>query len=108
MAPTDQEGLRQRLDDAVKRRDSAARNIERVQGRLDGARKTVEEVEAEIRARGIEPDKLDEAIEAVKKKAEGLVTELEGRITQSEQEISPFLGQNKHPAASGGDGDGLL
>ena len=86
--------LRQRLDSAVARRDQAARSAERVQGRLDSARKTVEEVEAEIRARGVEPDKLDETLVAVETKLTGLVTDLEGRIAQTERDIAPFLGED--------------
>lgn len=100
--------LRQRLDAAVRKRDQAARNVERVHGRLESARKTVADVEAEIRARGVEPDKLDEAIEAVRKKAEGLVTDLEARIKKSEQDIAPFLGDQATPARRADDGDGLL
>ena len=86
--------LRQRLDEAVARRDRAARNAERVQGRLDSARKTVEQVEAEIRAKGVEPDKLDETITKVENKLTGLVEDLEQRIEKSEREIAPFLGDD--------------
>lgn len=83
--------LKQRLNSAVERRDAAVLNTERVQGRLDSARKNVQDVEAEIRKRGVDPDELDTTIKAVETKLTGLVTDLEARITQSEQEIAPFL-----------------
>lgn len=86
--------LRQRLDKAVARRDAAARNVERVQGRLDSARKTVDKIEAEIRAKGVEPKDLDQTILKFEQKLTGLVEDLEQRITQSEREIAPFLGDD--------------
>lgn len=92
--------LRDRLDALVRRREMAARNAAQVQGRLDSARKAVGEVEAEIRGRGVEPEKLDATIAAVEAKLRGLVTDLEDRIAQSEKAIAPFLEKN--------DGDDIL
>jgi chromosome segregation ATPase len=85
--------LKRRLNEAVERRDRAARNAERVQGRLDSARKSVETVEAEIRSKGVEPNKLDSTIEAVEQKLSELVSDLERRIDESERAIAPFLGE---------------
>ena len=67
------EEVRQRLDAVIARRDKAARNKERAQGRLDSARNSLASVEAEIREKGVEPEKIDEMIEAVERKLEKLV-----------------------------------
>ncbi len=84
--------LKQRLDDAITRRDTSVSNRDRVQGRLDAARKAVETVEQEIRERGVEPEKLDSTIEAVQNKAAGLVADLEARIATTEKALEPFVG----------------
>ena len=88
------EDLKRRLDAAVARRDTTVRNRDRVQGRLDSARKVVSEVEEEIRARGVEPDKLDAAIEAVQERAGTLVADLEARIQTTEAALAPFVGDD--------------
>ena len=84
--------LKQRLDDAITRRDGLSRNRDRAVGRLDAARKQKDAVEQEIRSRGVEPANLDATIEAVKKKAATLVGDLEARIATSEAALEPFVG----------------
>lgn len=84
--------LKKRLDAAVARRDTASRNRDRVQGRLDSARTAVAAVEKEIRDRGVEPDALEATIEAVTTKATTLVGDLEARIATSETALEPFVG----------------
>lgn len=83
--------VRQRLDAVIARRDKAARNKERAQGRLDSARKSLESVEAEIREKGVEPEKIDEMIEAVERKLDKLVVSLESKMDETERDLAPFL-----------------
>lgn len=85
------EEVRQRLDAVIARRDKAARNKERAQGRLDSARKSLESVESEIREKGVEPEKIDEMIEAVERKLDKLVVSLESKMDETERDLAPFL-----------------
>ena len=89
------EEVRQRLDAVSARRDKAARNKERAQGRLDSARNSLASVEAEIREKGVEPEKIDEMIEAVERKLEKLVVSLEGKMDDAERDLAPFLEDEK-------------
>lgn len=86
--------LKTRLNAAVARRDQALRNVERIQGRLDSARKTVSGVEAEISQRGVDPENLDSTIEAIETKLHSLVGELETRVEETERGLAPFLGDD--------------
>ncbi|MBV6342953.1 hypothetical protein [Candidatus Magnetobacterium casense] len=82
---------RQRLTDAVKRRDELIRNVERVQGRLDVARQELASVEAECRQKKVDPDKIGEVIRKLQERYETSVAGLEDRIRQGETALAPFL-----------------
>ena len=84
---------KKRLDDLIKRRDAAREVLQRSQGRLESARADVKSIEDECRAKGIEPDKLEAAIEQLETRYDQAVSELETKIEQVEKQVSPFLGE---------------
>lgn len=84
---------RQRLDKAIERRDRLQEEVQRVKGRLEAARQELSSVEEECRSKGIDPSKLDDAIERLSARYEKSVDDLETRIQQSEQAMKPFVGE---------------
>jgi chromosome segregation ATPase len=80
-----------RLAAAVKRRDSAAAECRRLEGRLEAAKAAKEAVEAECRAKGVDPDKIDSAIQKLETKYKSLVDQLEIDVAAAEQALKPFL-----------------
>lgn len=84
---------RQRLDAAIKRRDKLQQDVNRVKGRLDSARAEVAKVEADCRAKGVEPDALASTIETLTTKFNTAVADLEAKIAQGETDIAPYMGE---------------
>jgi chromosome segregation ATPase len=85
------DALKRKLDAALARRDAVERNRQRVQGRLDNARRTLEEVEGECRNRKVDPDRLDEAIQKLTQRYEDEVASLVAQVAQAEKELAPYL-----------------
>ncbi len=81
----------QRLDDAIKRRDSAQRTVQRLQGRLAAAQDEVKSIEKECVERGVQADKLDAAIAQLERRYEGAVTSFEQEINIVEGKLAPFV-----------------
>lgn len=79
-----------RLDAAIKRRDTAASTVQRLQGRLSAAQDDVATIEAECNERGVPPDKLDPAIIQLERRYEKAVTAFEEEITAAEGNLAPF------------------
>lgn len=86
MASTDE-----RLDAVLKRRDALSAEVQRIKGRLEAARNTQSEIEAECREKGIEPDKLETTIEKVTTRYNDLVTQLEQEVEAASQALDPYL-----------------
>jgi DNA repair exonuclease SbcCD ATPase subunit len=84
---------RQRLDAAIKRRDQLRSTVQRVQGRLEGARSELEAVETECREKGVEPEMLDTAIERLTDRYESVLSDLETGIQTAEQALQPYVGE---------------
>jgi len=85
---------RQRLDRVIKRRDRLQKDVQRVTGRLEAARQELDGLKQECRDKGIDPDKLDDAIKRLTERYDGAVKDLETRIQQSEQALAPFVGED--------------
>jgi len=83
--------LAQRLEDAIARRDKVLAEKQRLQGKLESAQQAQQEVEAEIKAKKIDPEKIDDAIEQLKTSYESLVDQIEQEIGEAEEAIAPFL-----------------
>jgi chromosome segregation ATPase len=62
-----------------------------LRGQLESARKRVQEVEAEVRDRNIEPDKLAETIELLEAKGREELETIEQELEQAEERLKPFL-----------------
>lgn len=87
------EDLKERLDEALKRRDQIHRTAERIQGRLESAREALAEIEGECRSKKIEPENLDTTIEVLSAKYEKAVKDLEDQIELVENQLLPFVGE---------------
>jgi len=81
----------QRLEDAIRRRDSAQRTVQRLQGRLAAAQDDVTAIEKECTERGVAPDKLDAAIVQLERRYETAVANFEKDITAVEAKLAPFV-----------------
>ena len=83
--------VHRRLEDAVKRRDKLASEVQRMKGRLESAEQSLETVERECRDRKIEPDQLDKAIESLSDRYTQAVSDIENEITTAETALQPYL-----------------
>jgi predicted nuclease with TOPRIM domain len=81
----------QRLEAAIKRKDAAQRNVQRLQGRLAAAQDDVVSIEKECHERGIQPDKLDAAIAQLERRYEDAVAVFEKDIITVEGKLAPFV-----------------
>lgn len=84
------EDLDQRLEAATKRRDTLAAECQRIEGRLDSARAALSAVEAECRAKGVDPEKIDATIEQLESKYRTLVEQLERDVAAASEALAPF------------------
>lgn len=84
---------KKRLDDLIGRRDAARETLQRAQGRLEAARADVKVVEDECRSKGVEPDKLAATVEQLETRYDQAVSDLETKIEEVEQQVSPFVGE---------------
>lgn len=91
----DTTNLKTRLDSAVKRRDELAQKKQRLLGRLEEAERSLEELRAKCRAKGIDPDNLDGVIETLETNLEDSVTRLETKITEAERALEPYTNNRK-------------
>lgn len=83
--------LKVRLDLAVKRRDDLAQKRQRLLGRLEEAERSVEELRAKCRAKGIDPDNLDGVILKLEQALEKSVSDLETKLTAAEKSLEPYV-----------------
>lgn len=85
------EDRKKRLADAQARRDRIQRDVDRLQGRLDSAKKEKEKVEQECRDRKVDPDKLPEIRAALEEAFDKSLDEFEADLDEAESKIQPFL-----------------
>ncbi len=81
----------QHLARLVARRDALRQKQQRVEGRLEAAQDAQAKVEQECRDRGLDPEKLEQAIEKVEARYTQALEELEHGITEAEQSLAPYL-----------------
>lgn len=81
----------QRLEDAIQRRDTSQRTVQRLQGRLAAAQDDVATIEKECTERGVAPDKLDAALVQLERRYETAVAGFETDIAAVEAKLAPFL-----------------
>jgi len=80
-----------RLKAAVKRRDSVADDVKRIEGRLEAARQALADAEKECRDRNIDPDRIDEHLGKLESRYEELLDNLERDVSAAETAIAPFI-----------------
>jgi chromosome segregation ATPase len=83
--------LDERLEAVIKRRDDLAAKKQRVEGRLEAARKALDEVEAECRSKGIDPANLDSTITTMDERYRMSIETLEQGVAAGEAALAPFL-----------------
>jgi len=82
---------KQQLLDLVSRRDAVRANQQRVQGRLESARTELEDIDADLRARKVDPAKIDDVITQLGERLASEVTAIEEKIATAEDQVTPFL-----------------
>lgn len=83
--------LDQRLEAALSRRSELEAQKQRLEGRLEAAKKNLSDVETECRKKGIDPNKIDETIDALTVRYTTLVSSLESAIQAADAALTPYL-----------------
>ena len=91
MMPEPQDHRHERLRAAKKRLSTAESQVQRLQGRLQAAREDQARVEAECRAKGVDPADLDRVIVQLEQRYDTELKDLEAKILTAEAEIAPYL-----------------
>ena len=79
-----------RLQDAVKKRDSLASQVERLKGRLEEAQGNLAAVEQSCRDKNIDPDRIDEAIDKLRSRYDAAVSKLETDLSTVQEALTPY------------------
>lgn len=82
---------RQRLEALLIRRDQIRESTQRIKGRLDSARSDKAAIEDECKQRGVEPERLDDAIDQLSERLGTAVGDLETQIQEAESAVAPYL-----------------
>jgi len=85
--------LNTRLAAAMKKRNEIEAQIQRIQGKLEAAQKSLETVEDECRAKGVNPAELDATIAKLSDLFRQQVEAFEQRIALAEKAIAPYTGE---------------
>lgn len=83
--------LDQRLDEAIRKRDNLAAAKQRIEGRLEAARKSRDQIEKECRDKGVDPEKLDATIEQLEARYRAAVEDLETKVAAANEALTPFI-----------------
>lgn len=83
--------LNKRLETASRLRDTIAADARRVEGRLEAAEANLRTVEAECRAKGIDPDTIDTVIDRLNTRYTDLVAQVEREVASANVALAPFL-----------------
>lgn len=78
------------LETLIQKRQRVRNEIQRLEGRLEGARQSKVEVEGECRNRGVDPDKLDEIIDKLEVRYKNLVREIAEETEQAAQDLAQY------------------
>ena len=80
-----------RLTAALAERDRLSALAQKIQGRKEAAAKALDELRAEIVAKNLDPDSLDETIEKLEVAYEQAVTKLEQEVKAARESLTPYL-----------------
>jgi len=85
------EDLDKRLAEAVAERDRLAAAAQRIAGRKEAAERALRAIEDEIRAKNLDPDKLDETISQLETAYQQAVVKLEKDVASAKEALSPYM-----------------
>lgn len=85
------EDKKKKLDELIKRRGSLQADVSRVRGRLDSARKDLEEVKENCRKKKLDPVDLETTIQKLEDKFDKESSDLDSQIRKAEELITPFM-----------------
>jgi hypothetical protein len=80
-----------RIRDAVARRDALATQVNKLEARREAAKINLAEVEAECRAKGVNPDQIDDILSKLEARLQDAIDNLEVALQMAERTIEPFL-----------------
>lgn len=80
-----------RLTAALSERDRLSALAQKIQGRKEAATKALDELRAEIVAKNLDPDSLDETIEKLEVAYEQAVAKLEQEVKAARESLTPYL-----------------
>lgn len=80
-----------RLKEAIAKRDRLSSDAQRIAGRKDAAERALQEIEAEIRGKKLDPDTLDQTIEKLEVAYAQEVAILEEAVDKARQDLTPFM-----------------
>jgi predicted nucleic acid-binding Zn-ribbon protein len=80
-----------RLTAAWAERDRLSALAQKIQGRKEAAAKALDELRAEIVAKNLDPDSLDETIEKLEVAYEQAVAKLEQEVKAARESLTPYL-----------------
>jgi hypothetical protein len=80
-----------RLTAALAERDRLSALAQKIQGRKEAAAKALDELRAEIVAKNLDPDSLDETIEKLEVAYEQAVAKLEQEVKAARESLTPYL-----------------
>jgi predicted nucleic acid-binding Zn-ribbon protein len=85
------DNLDQRLQTAVQSRNKLESEIQRIIGRREAATKNLDDLETEIRDKGLDPDTLTDTVAELRTRYETAVGELEEGIQAAQIALAPYL-----------------
>jgi hypothetical protein len=71
-------------------RDRLAAELHRIEARRDLALKNLSDVDAEIRSKGIDPDKIDETIQELEAAYEAALSKFQAELEIVDQALAPY------------------
>lgn len=83
--------LDDRLAKAVEERDQLKAEIQRIQGRKEAALKTLEDVRAEIIAKNLDPDSLDDTLTKIQAAYQVAVDQFEQDVQNTRKILTPYM-----------------
>lgn len=92
--PTTQE-LKARLDAALKKRDDLSLRIQRVLGQLDASQKGLDALRTECQSKGVDPDKIPEAIQKLEHSLVETLGVFEAQLVQVETALGTITQARK-------------
>ncbi|MDB4278188.1 hypothetical protein N9917_01160 [Deltaproteobacteria bacterium] len=88
------EDLDNRLETATKRRDTLSGAVQRIEGKLESARKTKTTLEETCRSKGVEPDQIETVIQQLTTRYETAVAQIETDIKAADKALAPYLNES--------------